>query len=253
MTDRAASTEDLRAARWLRWAVAFVWLATGVLWVHPEYRAVGGGYLARLGLPLALMPATCLFEVGLAFVVAFGPTSRVVTALQVGMIAGFTAILGALEPMLLVSPFGMLTKNLPIVACVSAAFLIEREGFTPRARRLLRVGMAVIWLTEGLFPKVLFQQQVELAIAASLHLSRVTPSTILTALGLVQIASGVLALTLSGRWLRAVLAAQVGALVALMIVMTWLDPVLWAHPFGPLTKNAPILIGTLVVRRRCCS
>ena len=98
MTDRAASTEDLRAARWLRWAVAFVWLATGVLWVHPEYRAVGGGYLARLGLPLALMPATCTLEVGLAFVVAFGPTARLVTAPPGDMLAAVLAILGAAEP-----------------------------------------------------------------------------------------------------------------------------------------------------------
>jgi hypothetical protein len=28
------------------------------------------------------------------------------------------------------------------------------------------------------------------------------------------------------------------------------EPMLWVHPFGPLTKNVPILAGTWLVLRR---
>src|SRR5262249_55493786 len=49
-------------ARWLSWGVAFVWLATGLLVLHPRYREIGHDYLSRLGLPDWLMYATCAGE-----------------------------------------------------------------------------------------------------------------------------------------------------------------------------------------------
>lgn len=233
----------------LRIGVALVWLATGALVAHPAYRAIGGEYLARISAPNWLMPVTCAFEVGLAARVVMGRTATWLAALQIAMIATFTLILGVAEPMLLVSPFGMLTKNVPIIACIGVAWLVEREGWTPRAVWGLRVGMAIIWLTEGLFPKILFQQPIELAIAAR-AVPFVTPSTALRCIGAAQIAGGVLALALRGRPLRVLLLAQAASLVVLAGVMTWIDPLSWVHPFGPLTKNAPIFLGTLVARRQ---
>jgi hypothetical protein len=238
----------------LRVGVAFVWLATGVLVLHPAYRAIGAEWLGRVNAPTWLMPLTCVFEVALAARVALGPMSSWLAALQIGMIATFTVILAVADPMLLVSPFGMLTKNIPIVACVAAAWLVEREGWTARALWTLRAGVAAIWLTEGLFPKMLFQQPVELAIAARCF-PFASPSLVLHCIGAAQIAGGLLALALpmrgrAGRLLGALLAAQAASLVVLALVMTWLDPLSWVHPFGPLTKNMPIFVGTLVARRR---
>ena len=40
-------------------------------------------------------------------------------------------------------------------------------------------------------------------------------------------------------------------LVVIIILVTRYNPELWFHPFGPLTKNVSILVGTLVVLRRC--
>ncbi|HMR09075.1 MAG TPA: DoxX-like family protein [Polyangiaceae bacterium] len=238
---------------WLRAGVAVVWLATGLLVLHPTYRSIGGGYLDQLGLPVWLMPATCLFEVGLGLWVLSRRAGNVITLLQLSMVLTFTVILVVWDARLLVNPFGMLTKNVPILAAVATAWLVEREGWSRRALWLLRSGMAFIWLSEGLLPKVFFQQGEELRIVEGVGLSFGAPGTVLALIGVLQAASGVLALTLSGRWLRVVLAAQIAALVVLPLVVSWHVPWLWFHPFGPFTKNVPIIFGTGVVLWRCSS
>lgn len=243
--------EARRDAALLRWGVASVWLATGLLVLTPQYRAVGGAALAELGLPDALMWATCSGEVALGLWVARRPSDRWTTGLQVALVTIFTLILAVHEPRLLVSPYGVLTKNLPIVGAALGALWLEGEGWTTRARWTLRGTMAAIWLTEGLGPKILFQQAEELAIAARTGLSFGHPERLLAAIGVAQITGGLLALALAGRLLRLVLGAQVLALIALPLVVGWMRPDLWFHPFGPLTKTIPVLAGTFVLWRRC--
>ena len=70
-------------------------------------------------------------------------------------------------------------------------------------------------------------------------------------MGAGQVASGILALLLRGNWLQLLLWCQVLSLVVLPLLVSWQLPLLWIHPFGPLTKNLPILAGTIVVARRC--
>jgi hypothetical protein len=66
-------------------------------------------------------------------------------------------------------------------------------------------------------------------------------------MGLVQLASGVAVLALEGGGLRAVLACQALGLLVLPILVAWQDPRLLVHPFAPLVKNLPILVGTGVL------
>jgi hypothetical protein len=238
------------AARILRCAVAFVWLATGVLVVFPRYREIGGIYLDKLGLPHGLMYLTCAGEVVLGLRVALGRSTMWLVLLQVVMILTFSAILAYLEPMLLVSPYGYLSKNIPLIAMIFAAWLLEREGWTRRTTWLLRIGVAIPWFTEGLLPKIRFQQPEELNLVPEMGITFIEPGEFLFWLGLTQAISGLLALTLSGRWLRAVLACQLAALVALPILVTLHHPEQWLHPFGGLTKNMAILAGTWVLFRR---
>lgn len=236
--------------RLLRVGIASIWLLTGLLVAHPHYRAIGAQQLDRLGLPHGLMFAACAFEVLLGLRVLLGRATLATTALQVGLVLGFTTILAVSEPMLLVHPFGILSKNVPLLALVVAAYLVEREGWTGRALWLVRGGVAAIWITEGLLPKILFQQPMELEVVARSGLVPIDPSTFLVVMGLLQVASGLAVLVLRGRPLRAVLGAQVLALVALPLLVSFHEPLLWVHPFGPLTKNAPILAGTLIALRR---
>jgi hypothetical protein len=56
----------------LRFAVAFVWLFTGLAVLHPYYREVGAYYLVEcLGLPELLMYVTCGLEVLLSAAILF--------------------------------------------------------------------------------------------------------------------------------------------------------------------------------------
>jgi hypothetical protein len=235
---------------WLRRAVAFVWVATGLSAFHPEYRRIGHDYLARLGLPDGVMYVTCFLEVLLGLRVALGPASTWVTALQIMLVLGFTTILAILDPVLLVHPFGALTKNVPLLAVVCAAWLLEREGWCRRALWLLRGGVAAIWITEGILPKVLFQQRGEVAVVANSGLVPGDPAMFLWWLGVCQAASGAAVLVLDGRPLRFVLACQAVGLVVLPLLVSYQNPLLWVEPFGPLIKNVPILAGTLVLWRQ---
>ncbi len=222
-----------------------------MLVLHPAYRKVGGEFLRPLGLPEWLMLVACAGEVVLGLRVALGPARTWLAAMQLGGIAFFTAVLAWEDPHLLVHRFGILTKNVPIAALVLVQWLIEREGWTPRARRILRAGMAVIWLTEGIFPKILFQSPEEVATVAGSGLVPGDPARFLVFMGVCQAASGLAALLLRGRALGIVLLCQAAALVFLPLLVSWQDPVLWVHPFGPMTKNLPILAGTLLAARRC--
>jgi hypothetical protein len=233
--------------RLLRASVALVWLATAVTCFHPFYVETGARYLARLGLGPWAMYATCAVEgvVGLALLAR--PYGRVVALAQIAAVAGFTVVLAALEPMLLVSPFGMLSKNIPFAIVVFAAYRLARGDEEARVVPLLRAAAAIPWLTEGLFPKILFQQQVELSMAPRMGLVFASPHLIVGALGVAQVTSFVLVLALRGKPRRALLWLQLAALFALPIVIGALAPWLWVHPFGPLSKNLPIIAATWVV------
>ncbi|MDP1827766.1 MAG: DoxX-like family protein [Archangium sp.] len=236
---------------WLKAGTASIWLTTALGVLHPYYRSVGHDWLSRLGLPDWLMWATCAGELVLAIVILVLPPKWWLMAAQVGGVTVFTLILAVLEPSLLAHPFGLLTKNLPFAALVITVWLISREGWTARASWILRGGTALIWITEGLFPKILFQQPMEVAVVANSGLVPMSAPVFLMLLGFAQVISGVLALVLKGRWLRWLLMAQVAALVVLPLLVSVQDPMLWFHPFGPMTKNFPIIAGTLGVLHRC--
>jgi hypothetical protein len=245
-TSRTPAPAD---ARWLRVGVAAVWLITAFTMLHPYYREVGEQYLGMVGLPAWPMWATNALELGIAVWVLSGPMSRLLAGMQIAMVSGFTLILAVADPMLIVSPFGVLTKNIPFVAAVAVAYLLDSEGWTPRATRLLQWGMAIIWITEGLFPKILFQQAVELDMVPAMGIPG-PPWLFVGALGVAQLLSGIAALTLPRRPRAWLLLAEAIALVALPVLVGFLAPHLWVHPFGPFSKNLPIFAGTYLLYRR---
>src|SRR5436305_538886 len=121
-------------------AAAFVWLASALGALHPYYRQSAAPFMEKFGLPNALMYATCVAEALIGLRVLFGPANTWITVLQAGMIGTFTFILAAAEPKLLVNPFGVLSKNVSMVAVIVTAWLLEREGWTARAEWMLRAG-----------------------------------------------------------------------------------------------------------------
>jgi hypothetical protein len=234
----------------LRCALASVWLATGALVLHPGYRAAAAPWLDAVHLPDAVMWATCGAEVLLGLLLLSPKAPRWVWPLQGAMVLAFTAILVVADPALLAHPLGILTKNIPFLLVVLAlgAGPLPATGLP----KVLRLAAAVPWLTEGLLPKIAFQTPWELSLVPRMGFSA-SPTLVLTAVGVAQVVSGLLALTLRGRALQVVLLCQVAALIALPLWVGWLEPAWWVHPFGPLTKNLPILAATVVLVRRCSS
>jgi uncharacterized membrane protein YphA (DoxX/SURF4 family) len=233
----------------LRAALAFIWLATGLGVLHAYYRQIGEQALTERGLPGWLMYAACAFEVALGLRVLLGRAAGWLALLQATMIVGFTIVLALPKPQMLYDPYGVLTKNVPLLALVGTNWLVEREGWSRRAVWLLRVGMASIWLLEALLPNLIFHAPEQRQVLAESGLVFGDLDTMMFVAGVAQIASFFAALLLWGWPLRLLLAAQALGLVAICVLVTRHDPVLWFHPFGPLTKNVSILIGTLAVLR----
>jgi hypothetical protein len=240
-----------RDARLLRASLAAVWALTALGVLHPYYREVGESYLAPLGLPAWVMWATDAGELLLAAWVLRGPSSTLLTALQVSAVSVFTLLLAIQEPMLLVSPFGMLSKNLQFACVALAVWRLERRGWDRDLERFLAAGMALVWVTEGLLPKILFQQEIELSMAPEAGLTFAPPWVLVGVLGVAQLASGIAVLVLPKGPRAWLLLGQLLALLVLPIVVGFIRPTLWVHPFGPLIKNFPILAGTYLVYRRC--
>jgi uncharacterized membrane protein YphA (DoxX/SURF4 family) len=233
----------------LRFAIAFIWLATGLGVLHPYYREVGRQYLEPLGLPDMAMFAACVMEVLLGLAVLLLSPRWWLTICQVALIAGFTVVLAIQEPRLLVNPFGVLSKNVSIISLIITAQLVEIEGWTARACWILRIGMAFIWFWEGLMVSVFFPSQELYDILAILMrgFPLGDPKLLLMVAGIGEAASGVAALVLRGRLLRVVLTFQILGLIVICLSVSAFNPLLWFHPFGPITKNIPLMIGTGIV------
>ncbi|MCH8852095.1 MAG: DoxX-like family protein [Planctomycetes bacterium] len=126
------------------------------------------------------------------------------------------------------------------------------DGTTPELSRRLwllkvsaRVALGVVWILEGLLPKLLVVAPAELELVTRSGLVMVTPTFTLGLLGVAEIIGG--AWLLFGKAER--LAAMVAALAMLVIVgiVIAADPLAVASPFGGIVKNLGLAICSLVV------
>ena len=126
------------------------------------------------------------------------------------------------------------------------------DGTTPELSRRLwllkvsaRVALGVVWILEGLLPKLLFVAPAELELVTRSGLVMVTPTFTLGLLGVAEIIGGVW--LLSGKAER--FAAMVAALAMLVIVgiVIVAHPLAVASPFGGIVKNLGLAVCSLVV------
>ena len=234
------------AARFLRAGLAFVWLATGLGVLHPAYRAAGAASLGRLGLPDWLMFVTCAGEVLLGLRVLLGQAATWLVALQLAAILTFSAILSFSEPELLRDPWSRLTKNIPLLVILVVVWIVEREGWTRRARWLLRGGLALPWLIEGLIHKMLLGISTPLT-TYLLTWQHQDVARNVAVVGAIEAGAAIVSCGPYTWAARPALRGQAAPLAAAMLLGSQQEPELWVHPFGPLTKNVPWLCGTLVV------
>ncbi len=132
---RPAGTQDLWHARLylmrplLRLVLALLWLASGLLglWLAPETFLP----LIPAGLPepalVALARLGGLADLAIAAALLRGWRPRLMAGVQAGMVATYTLAFSLLAPALWLLPLGGLLKNLPLLALIAVAAILEDE------------------------------------------------------------------------------------------------------------------------------
>lgn len=228
-------TSDERA-RWLGLGFAAFWLRESL-----PYLA-----LADPLAPLAPAWGVALYRglaAGCALALLAGSRRAALAWCQLAALLLGAALLACARPQMLVHPFGPISKSLSLALLLIAWRLPDR-------RRWWLGGVAVVWISEGLLPKLLFHWELELAMVPAFGLDRwLSPPACLRLMGAAQLASGLALLTLPVRWQRPLLACQLAALLLLPALVLWAVPGALQVPLGPLAKNAPILVASWILLR----
>jgi uncharacterized protein YbjT (DUF2867 family) len=110
---------------------------------------------------------------------------------------------------------------------------------------LLRVSIAAVWIWTGIVSMGLYPLDQSYALLARLGLSGSLATVLLYGAALLDLALGVATLALRRR--RWVWRAQIAVMLAYtLLISVWL-PEYWLHPYGPLTKNLPLIAATWLV------
>jgi uncharacterized membrane protein YphA (DoxX/SURF4 family)/demethoxyubiquinone hydroxylase (CLK1/Coq7/Cat5 family) len=197
------------------------------------------------------------FKVLLGLLLILGWAVPWAAALQCGLLLVSTLGILRVAPNLLIYPTGAISKNLVLFAAGLCLGMLADAG--DRKGRLapvwavpliLRVGLGVMWLYEGLVPKWLWPSQAEVEIVARTGLIPVHIPLFLGLLGLVEAALGLT--VLAGLWTRGMAVLQVGLLGVFTAIVGWTSPAYLADPLGTLSKNLA-LVGCALALYRCGS
>ncbi|AOT10137.1 NAD-dependent dehydratase [Pseudoalteromonas luteoviolacea] len=99
--------------------------------------------------------------------------------------------------------------------------------------------LAFIWIFTGL-TSVFFASHVGLDILAGAHIDGPLAEFFVYGGGILDICLGVWLLT--QRYTKLCCKLQCGVIVIYSVLLTWIDASFWLHPFGPVTKNVPIVV-----------
>jgi uncharacterized protein YbjT (DUF2867 family) len=112
-------------------------------------------------------------------------------------------------------------------------------------RAPLRISLALLWIATGLVSLGLYPVESSLALVAEVGLGGAPALAALYGAALWDLALGC---ALLARF-RPVLvgALQLATMAAFTLIITFFLPETWLHPFGPVTKNLPLALATLVM------
>ncbi len=106
---------------------------------------------------------------------------------------------------------------------------------------VLRVALALLWIWPGVVSLGLDPVQGSDPLLARMNLAGGTATLALYGAAAVTILLGVLTLACPVRWRRPVWLAQFALIGGCTVLITVVLPEYWLHPFGPLSKNLPLL------------
>ncbi|HSB69828.1 MAG TPA: demethoxyubiquinone hydroxylase family protein [Candidatus Methylomirabilis sp.] len=231
----------------------------GAAWVYeglvPHLLGRSPGSLALFGrgsallwgdgnLPLAIDG----FKVLLGLCLLFGWVIPWAAALQCGLLIVSTAGIAVAAPHLLVYPTGAISKALVLFAaglCLGILGGGESAGAVRLVPLLLRVGLGLMWLYEGLVPKWFWPSPAEVEIVARTGLIPFHIPLFLRLLGVVESAVGLT--VLAGLWTRGTAVLQVGLLGAFTAIVGWTSVAYLADPLGTLSRNLALVGSALAL------
>lgn len=134
----------------------------------------------------------------------------------------------------------------------------EREAARERAQMqtllaLMRASLAFVWILTGIVSLGAYPVQDSLDLLADFGLRGPLATVALFSGGLIDLALGLAVLLAPARALVHVWRAQLAVVLGYTLLITARMPHWWLDPFGPISKNLPLLVGIgmlMVVSRR---
>lgn len=146
-----------------------------------------------------------------------------------------------IDPQTIISPFGLVTKNIVWIMFIYASWLHFNEKSSSSVT-LSKYTLAFIWLYEGLVPKILFQQEIEIDFLHYLNLTNhIDPSVLLSLIGVGEILLAILIMLSRGDVEKLIIKIQFLLLIVITVLASFNFLDLWLHPLGPFVKNFPII------------
>lgn len=122
-----------------------------------------------------------------------------------------------------------------------AAAGLRREAALDLGLPVLRLALAALWLWTGVVSLGLYPVQESYALLTRLGLQGPVASLALYGAAALDIALGVLTLFSPRGWRGAVWAGQLLLVAGYTVLISLFLPEYWLHPYGPISKNLPIL------------
>lgn len=150
------------------------------------------------------------------------------------------------DPTICSERLGFLPRSLTQGLAESVATQAERwHAGLYFLRPLLRITIALVWITAGVTSAFLYPLRESYALLAQVGIVGATAQVTLYAAAALDLLLG-LAILFRCR-LRTAAYAQVVIMLGYSLIISVALPEFWLHPFGPVSKNLPLLAGTLVM------
>ena len=124
---------------------------------------------------------------------------------------------------------------------------VRREAVLDLWLPILRVALALMWIWTAVVSFGLYPVDDSLALLARVGLHGAVATVALYGAAALDLLLGVLTLAAPARWRRTVWLAQLALIAGYTLLITVFLPEYWLHPYGPLTKNLPILAAILLL------
>lgn len=124
----------------------------------------------------------------------------------------------------------------------------RREAVLDLWLPVLRVALALMWIWTAVVSFGLYPVEDSYALLARVGLHGALAGVALYGAAFLDLVLGVLTLACPARWRRPLWLAQLALVAGYTVLVTLFLPEYWLHPYGPVSKNLPILATLALLR-----